>query len=440
MDERNLGALEACLDTLVDPAIGVVRRIYEVAREPGSPDFFHFAARAANTAALGFQENFSRTGGASTSKAAAIGKAVGEAVERYCAAMYRVEDLPLGSREELGDVCAEPSAFALHSSEQYRSGGFPWAPFTSSSPIRWTPAIDVAADRMSMVPAAFTWIPYRFDQAVGETPIGQPISTGLACHESWEKSALGGLCEVIERDAFTIFWQARMAPPRIRIETLSDANYDRTRRFEATGDDVTLFDLTTDVGVCVVLAVLRSRTAARPALVFAAAAEPDPEVAVCKALEELAHTRRYSAQCLRMMPTPSPDNDYEEIEHQAHHLRLAADHANVGAFAFLYESPGRVEFADLPRIGADRSTVLPELVGRLGGLGITVYVADLTSPDVRALGLSVTRTVAPGMHPLFMGHRLRALGGRRLYEVPGLLGHPHSDPAQAENPFPHPYP
>jgi len=46
----------------------------------------------------------------------------------------------------------------------------------------------------------------------------------------------------------------------------------------------------------------------------------------------------------------------------------------------------------------------------------------------------------PGLHPLFMGHETRALGGRRLYSVPQRLGHAGLEPGQPDNPYPHPFP
>jgi ribosomal protein S12 methylthiotransferase accessory factor len=65
---------------------------------------------------------------------------------------------------------------------------------------------------------------------------------------------------------------------------------------------------------------------------------------------------------------------------------------------------------------------------------------DLTTPDIALLGLAVARVVVPGMNPLFMGHANRALGGKRLYTVPQLLGHPGLNPGDADNPYPHPFP
>ena len=80
------------------------------------------------------------------------------------------------------------------------------------------------------------------------------------------------------------------------------------------------------------------------------------------------------------------------------------------------------------------------LCERIRAVNHRVLLVDLTSPDVRPLGLSVVRTVIPGFHPLCMGYKIRALGGRRLWEVPQRLGFAGIAPDSGDNPAPHPYP
>lgn len=158
----DLGAMASALPVLVDSHVGIVNHVKEVATEPGTPNFFHYAAKACNTAAFSGQVNFGNTGGASENRLIAIAKAVGEAVERYCAALYAPDDLPLGCYREMGVDCVHPGDFALHSSTQYDSPGFPWVPFDEDTPIRWTPATRLADGHTIHVPAAFVWIPYLY--------------------------------------------------------------------------------------------------------------------------------------------------------------------------------------------------------------------------------------------------------------------------------------
>lgn len=433
--------LEALLDALVDDRVGIIGRVEVVPAEPGAPPFFHLAAQACNTASFSRQANFAMTGGAAPELRRAAIKAVGEAVERYCAALYAVEDLPLSTYREAPFACVDPAAFALYSPEQYAEPSFPWVPFDRDTPVRWAPALDPLTGETVHVPAAMVYIPYHYYRGTGDAPIGQPISTGLACHSTPENAAASGICEVLERDAFTLVWQGRMSPPQLRVETLSDRNYDLVSRFEQAGGSVTLFDLTLDIRVPSVLAVLRGNAPTAPALVFAAATDLSPEGAVRKALEELAHTRRYSQQIMTRLPRVAAQPPYDAVRDQVSHLNFWADHANAPHAEFLFASPQRIDFDDM----ADESTGqagpdLEKVLRRVSEAGYRTLLTDVTTPDVRPLGLTVCRAIVPGLHPLFMGHRLRALGGERLWRIPRQLGYAGVVRETGDNSFPHPYP
>lgn len=168
------------VDYLVDDRVGVIRHVGEIPREAGAPDFFHFHAQACDTSAFCHQKNFSNTGGASTNRGRAMAKAIGEAIERYCAAIFDKADFPLTSFTSAQFHCIPPHEFALYSSSQYSRSGFPYLLFEETTPVRWTPMIDPLKEEPLFVPASMVYIPYSYDTTAGEHPIAQPISTGLA--------------------------------------------------------------------------------------------------------------------------------------------------------------------------------------------------------------------------------------------------------------------
>ncbi len=435
--------LASAMDQLIDPHVGIVRRVRQIRRAPGAPNFFHFAAEPCNTAAFTRQRASAITGAAAADRARAVFKAVGEAVERYCSAIYDVDELPLSTAATAAFPCVEPSEFALFSAAQYDSPGFPWVPFTRETPLRWTPATDVRSDEIWNLPAALVFMPYPYHQGTGDSPIVQPTSAGVAWHSSPEGAALAGAYEVVERDALAIAWQARLSPPQIRLETLDDECYDLAQRFEEARSSLYLLDLTMGHGIPTVIAAVRNRQPERPALVLAAAASLDPGEAARDALEKLAHQcHRVQQLWSRSPPAPAVSGDeFDDVVDQHDHLRLHSDHANAHLAEFLFSSSRRVELEgvrDLPT--GDHGSDLRLVADKVGAVGHRLLVADLTSADVRELGLSVARVVIPGFHPLFSGHRIRALGGRRLWEVPQRLGYQALDPTQGDNPAPHPSP
>ena len=193
-------AIMNTVDILVDSRVGIVRSAHEVRREPGAPDFFHVAATACNTGAFTRLENFGGTGGAAVTREAALGKALGEAVERYCSAIFDVDELPLCCYDEAEFTCADPASFALYGDRQYADPEFPWQPFGRQTPVRWAPARRVLTGQTVYVPAVRLYVPYVFYRPSGDTPIDQPISTGLAAHGCYAAAALSAICEVVERE------------------------------------------------------------------------------------------------------------------------------------------------------------------------------------------------------------------------------------------------
>ncbi len=433
--------LLATLDTLVDNEVGIIQFLRELPREPGAPNFFHFYAKACNAQHLGGGRNFSDAGGASSTRNAALSKAVGEAVERYCSSFYCVSEFIFGSFSSLKYPCSPPESFALYGPSQYKDPSFPYAPFNKDTPVFWVASTNLMTKQICYVPASMVYLPYLYQKNLGEHKIAQRISTGLACHEDLARASISAICEVIERDAFSISWQGKVSPPQIDIGTLSAKNRDLIRRFNRTGSQVTVFNITTDVEVPAILSVLANPNLAQPALVFAASCELDPENAVRKSLEELAHTQRLAGRLKTGRNTSSYGLTAEMVKGRDDHVYFYCLHENSKFSDFIFQTSRIISFSSIKKIGvSDPEGDLKLLIEKIKKIGETIYLCDLTTSDVKKLGFRVVRALIPGLHPLFMGHSNRALGGRRLWTVPQILGHPGIVPMIGDNPNPHPYP
>src|SRR5262249_18492802 len=105
---RSLRRLADVADRLIDPRVGIIQSVEELPVQAGAPNFFHFYAQACNTEAFCGQKNFAYTGGASVDRETGLAKAIGEGVERYCAALYEVEELPLFAARQAPFRCVAP--------------------------------------------------------------------------------------------------------------------------------------------------------------------------------------------------------------------------------------------------------------------------------------------------------------------------------------------
>jgi ribosomal protein S12 methylthiotransferase accessory factor len=424
---------------LVDSHTGIVREVRELLVDDDEPPFVHYLSTTSSTEAFGFLPNFGSNGGVGLNAQTAIAKALGEAVERYCSAMFSYDDLVWAPYSALGEPATPPASFTLYSAAQYALPAFPWQRFDpDSSTVGWVRGRSLVTGRDILVPAAFVYVPYHYQRSRGEIPIAQPISTGLACGDSLEEATLSALCEVIERDAFTITWQAMLRRNRISLHDLPDDLLDIVRRYHSVGLSVHLADITTDVACPTVLSVAEGFAPTSPAVAVAAAAHPIASVAARKSLEELAHTRKYAAQVMDYLPPVGVDiaGGHPEVDGQRAHLRFYCPQEAKDAASFLWSGEAEVPLPD-PDPATD--VRLDTLIAEVAATGEDVVAVDLTAPDIADVGLHVVRVVVPGFHPLHMGHLNRCLGGQRLRTVPARFG-AEGFSAEHDNPYPHPFP
>jgi ribosomal protein S12 methylthiotransferase accessory factor len=251
---------------------------------------------------------------------------------------------------------------------------------------------------------------------------------------------ISAICEVIERDAFTIMWQRSLAPPIIEYDSLPKKVQDLVSRFTVTGSDVSLFDITLDHKVPTILSVQTNSIQTRPALTVAASCSPDPEEAAIKSLEELAHTYHYMTM-IKKLDLPDYEITLEHVIDQKSHIHYWCDQKHINKADFLFYKNRRIRFDKIVGIsGNSRKEVLSAIIEAIKNVGNKVIICDLTTSDLNELGLTVVRALIPGFNPLFMGYKSRALGGSRLWTVPEKIGYSSISSDRIDNPTPHPYP
>jgi ribosomal protein S12 methylthiotransferase accessory factor len=434
------GAIAGSLDTLVDDTVGIISRLEAVPAPPGTPAFHHFEARICDAAAFGGPANGGITSAASADRETALTETAAAAIARYAAALYDREQLPLASHREADFPTIKPSDFALFSDAQYGSPGFPYVPATDDTPLRWSSAIDLLTGEDIHVPAAFVFHPFPYRRLGGDMPIAPPNSAGLACAEGIAEAALAGLADILRQDALALFWQAQIMPPQLARDALSEPIRDMVRRFEASGDRLFLLDIATDNSLPAFLAIVASERPERPAFALDAGADLDAEAAVMKALRRLAETRRRSQAALAQMVAATPANDWEDMTDPVDHLLFAADHANRQHFEFALASEIRRDIGEYePRSAASVEADLELVVRLISATGHRAYAANLTSDDIATFGINICRVLVPGYVPIHATHRLRSLGGDRLYETPRRLGYRGIGRGSQGNPAPHPF-
>jgi ribosomal protein S12 methylthiotransferase accessory factor len=428
------------LRTLVSPYVGLVRTTGEFASAPDDARLVRTGVRLADLGELvGVGADY-RAGGSGTSREAATAAALGEVAERYSASYPRDVRARLATAAELGASAVAPERFALFAERQHAEPGFPFRPFTGSTPVLWVEGFAVADGEPVHLPLQLVRLVWGALPGMGEEPIAYATSSGAACACTRDEAVLRGLLELIERDAFMIAWANRLSLPLLdwrRDERI--AALDR-RYFAPSGLQYAAVDLSIFFDVPTVLGVVRDWAADGAALGVGAGCAPTVEEAWVRALSEAFSVRAWAR--LGWNEDDALARDPSAVRTFDDHIRFYATRERARLTCFLDGSDETRDVRDVDRLeGTCPRESIEALAARLADRGATAYAADVTAADIRDAGLCVVKVVVPELCPLDVQHDARFLGGRRLYRAAFELGLDDSPLTPDDlNPLPHPFP
>ncbi|WP_267919873.1 YcaO-like family protein [Longispora fulva] len=326
---------------------------------------------------------------------AARTSAVMEAVERY-AAWLPLRPTTVASHDDLvaeGRAVIRPGELSIALRSQYRD----------DRPIWWVTGRDLVTGADVLVPHGAA--------VYGRDPGAPPClrlthTTGLASGNTLDEAVGHALREVIERDCMTISelvssrlaarlpdraTQLRARNPHIDAATVPASAKTLLDRFAAAGLRVTLVYLDSDLRVPTIMASCAEDNGPSAAKAHGGfGTDPDPELALLRALTECAQGRAVDIQAMRE-DLALPDEDVPA--HRAATRRAAT----IDRTGWAWRPAGRVvDFADLPRGPVtDLAGQTRFMLDRLAACGLDRAVAvDLSPPE---LPVHVARVIVPGL-------------------------------------------
>ena len=145
-------------------------------------------------------------------------------------------------------------------------------------------------------------------------------------------------------------------------------------------------------------------------IAYTCATAPTVEEAIVGAIREAAPSRAALAVARDLQADVA---DFHDLVHGAvwHGRR-----DDLSSFAFLYDSGRTTTIERMTPLctSAAPADRLRALIERLDRLGMEAIVLDLTTDELREVGLWVMRVVIPALMPISFVHRARFLGTPRL--------------------------
>ncbi|MFB6085896.1 MAG: YcaO-like family protein [Halodesulfurarchaeum sp.] len=390
-------AIEAA-ERAVDGRLGIVPAIGEHESFP----LPYYLATVTETGGFSDAAAPDRAAGVAPSWDEAFMKALGEALERYSAAIYRtgaldrvdpsaIDGPALDTYVSIGGS-SEGTAAAGDTADRTRSGD--GEPMDSIPLAR---GIDLHTEDPVELPADLVFYPPP------EGRLGTSITTGLGLGSGGVEAVLSGLYEVLERDATMIGWYSTFEPLGLDVtDSTFQSIVDRAR---GEGLSVTPLLVTQDVDVPVVAVAVHREDYPRFAL--GSAADLDAEAAAVDALSEAIQ-------------------NWVELRDLGPEEAGAAG-GEIGSYA---EDPGvaesMLETSESVTAAAVGPDTVPEgrgeldaVLDRMADAGLSAAAAPLTPRDVERLGFTAVRVLSPGAQPLFVEE---PVFGERARTVPETLG------------------
>ncbi|MDD5485476.1 MAG: YcaO-like family protein [Methanocellales archaeon] len=411
----------------------VINRIYQTTFYNDEPKVYSFSAQLRNTSKItdGFSvDKFA--GGSSFSKDKALMKAIGEALERHSLSIYREGSFVWDSYSNLKEKAINPENFIFPYEFKIKSEFKLYN--SENNKLNWIKGYSLTQDEDVFVPAQLVFVPYRYKK--NEPVIQFPISTGAASYSFLKGAILEGLLEVIERDAFMIYYLNKISPKIVDIENSGNKMFEEIissiKRYNL---ELYILDISTEVPVYSILAIIIDRTGLGPAISLGMKSDLSIKNAIIGSVEEAFHGRFW----IRSEMIKKGPKVIKEIYERRYFISdikerglLWSGLQMIDKIKFFLEG-GSVLFKNFPN---RKNKNLNTLLDYFKEENVEILYVDVTPPNLERRKIYTVKVLIPQFQPLYLDERFPYWKGKRLEEVPKKLGFM---PLRVVNKFPHPF-
>lgn len=381
-------------------------------------------------------------GGVSVDSIQAKGKAIGEAVERYCLEAYKVSDFIFSSVDELEKYGKRVlNSLQLFDEWQYEQKDFPYVKMDNIMKIYWTKAKDIFDDREIYIPASFVYS--RFNKFDKKNCIGCLTTSGTAASVDYPSAVLYGIYELIERDSTMITWFQKLEMPKVFIDYEKIKNNRLKESIELLNSNdinIDIYYITLDLEIPCFLAIGTSNNKFLPKKLIGAGCRINKEEALIRALEEIIQGCGW-ASIYEKNKKFTIEKGYINVNGFRDRVSLYALKEMEKEFDFLRKSEKNINFDSISNFDYSIEEELSMCLRILNNNNMQVIVKDLTTSDIYKIGFTVVKVFIPELQQIEADHRYRYLNCLRTIEVPLKLKYENVKlSSKLYNSAPHPFP
>jgi oxazoline/thiazoline synthase len=329
-----------------------------------------------------------------------------EAIERY-SGIYQGDEIRITKRFTdfpPGDAIA-PNDVMLYSDAQLREGQAAMTagehshsppPFDPSLEMEWSPVWSLRDRRFKYLPTGFLYFFYRGPGAINAD------SNGCAAGNTLAEAVVQGFLELVERDAYAIWWYNRLQRPAVDLARFEDSYIrDLQAQLGEHGRRLWVLDVTSDLRIPTFVGITHWMQDGKENIEFGSGAHFDARIALLRTLTELN-------QFLSIGLMGGGSGEKSSLDGVTP-LRLQEYPFLTPNGAAATHSASDPKFSRL-----DTQEQVAACVAVAKQQGLDFMVLDQTRADIE---VPVVRVVVPGMR-----HFYKRFAPGRLYDVPVKLG------------------
>ncbi len=322
-----------------------------------------------------------------------------------------------------------PDSVVSYHDSQYTDDSFKLTRFDTKSVYEWVEGRNVISDGKVFFLADNVLYPYTPKHARHSFA----TSSGCAAHTNRSDAIKHAVYELVERDAFMIYWLNKLDCPSIQIESLPKDILPRIRLIQSFGYNIVLKYICMGISPVVMVAVQDSLG---NYVTMGLSASNNLFDMVYSAISEVEIALMHIFGLDKVNTSIEPNEVVSLTQHEELHRQ--GKYRDQTDFIFDQSSKSLL-YRDLIAQCEDISDIIQSVVNN----DLTVYIVDATEwnldillPDHRY----IVRAIVPGLIPLSFGFNLEPLGMCRIYDVPCSLGYrKNKTPFEELNRFPHPF-
>ena len=395
----------------------IINSIHKSLQFTDEPKFFQYTA---------FMNNYSKKTSAPFDKEECYGsgldinedlakiKTIGECIERYCLAIFQNKNF---IKEKYTKLSKETNILNILDLINFTNKPEEYFSKIKNKKINWSEGYDFLKNRKVLIPSQLIYVPYY----AKEPTIRLPLSSGAACAESKKEAIYKGICELIERDSFMIYYLNKISPEKINLNSIKNKEINEMiSRFKKYFLEVHLLNITTNLKVPSILCILIDRTGVGPAISIGAKSDLNIYKAIRGSILEAQHGRTW-IRCKMIMGEKIKSS--KEIKSPEDRALYWANKKQIQKLDYMINSKKTISIKKVKSKKSNINSNFKDIIKIIEDKKYNIYYKDITTKKIEDAGFKVIKTIIPQLHPLFLFEECKYLYSERLKKVPIELGH-----------------